>query len=168
MTGSTAGLTREQAEEILMTEGPNEIFRPARVSFFAIARHEVTEPMILLLLIVGIVYAVLGREITDAITIFAVIALLVLAEVWNEFRAKKAIAALGEIAAPKARVRRDGEIAEIDARGVVPQDILVLFHAEVAIPYAETSRDLPVDDLAYRRAIGDKTSDIASEMPEGG
>jgi Ca2+-transporting ATPase len=37
------------------------------------------------------VYAVLGQEISDAVTIFVVILLLVLAEVWNEFRAKKAI-----------------------------------------------------------------------------
>jgi Ca2+-transporting ATPase len=61
------------------------------VNFFAIARHEITEPMILLLLFVGVVYAVLGQEISDAVTIFVVILLLVLAEVWNEFRAKKAI-----------------------------------------------------------------------------
>jgi Ca2+-transporting ATPase len=96
------------------------------VNFFAIARHEITEPMILLLLFVGVVYTVLGREISDAITIFAVIALLVLAEVWNEFRAKKAIAALGEIAAPKARVIREGSVREVDTLAVVPGDILVL------------------------------------------
>jgi Ca2+-transporting ATPase len=96
------------------------------VNFFAIARHEITEPMILLLLFVGVVYAVLGREISDAVTIFAVIVLLVLAEVWNEFRAKKAIVALEEIAAPKARVIREGTVREIDALVVVPGDILVL------------------------------------------
>jgi Ca2+-transporting ATPase len=126
MTGEKEGLTKARVAEILRREGENEIFRPARVSFFAIARHEVTEPMILLLLFVGVVYAVLGRQVTDAITIFAIIALLVCAEVWNEYRAKKAIAALGEIAAPKARVRREGEILEVDAREVVPGDLIVL------------------------------------------
>ncbi len=126
MTGEVEGLTKAQAAAILRTEGENEIFSPARVNFFAIARHEVTEPMILLLLFVGVVYAVLGREVTDAITIFVIIALLVFAEVWNEYRAKKAIAALGEVAAPKARVKREGEIHEIDARDVVPGDLLVL------------------------------------------
>ncbi len=126
MNEEMQGLTDAQAADLLKTEGPNEIFRPARVSFLAIARHEITEPMILLLLFVGVVYALLGREITDAITIFVIIALLVLAEVGNEYRAKKAIAALGEIAAPKARVRRGDVIAEIDARTVVPGDLLVL------------------------------------------
>jgi Ca2+-transporting ATPase len=120
------GLTESEAREILALAGPNEIFRPTPVNFFAIARHEITEPMILLLLFVGIVYAVLGREISDSVTIFVVIALLVFAEVWNEYRAKKAIEALGEIAAPKARVMRDGKVQEIDALFVVPGDILVL------------------------------------------
>jgi len=55
-----------------------------------------------------------------------VIFLLVLAEVYNEFRAKKAIASLGKIAAPKTKVRRDGEISEIDSEHVVPEDILIL------------------------------------------
>jgi Ca2+-transporting ATPase len=120
------GLTETEAEEILARTGPNEIFRPTPVNFFAIARHEVTEPMILLLFFVGVVYAILGTEISDAVTIFVVIALLVFAEVWNEYRAKKAIVALGEIAAPKARVIRDGKVREIDALLVVPGDILVL------------------------------------------
>ncbi|MDD1711889.1 MAG: cation-transporting P-type ATPase [Methanoregulaceae archaeon] len=120
------GLTGPEAADILAWAGPNEIFRPAPVNFFAIARHEITEPMILLLLFVGVVYAILGTAISDAVTIFVVIALLVFAEVWNEYRAKKAIAALGQIAAPKARVIRDGKALEIDAAGVVPGDVLIL------------------------------------------
>ena len=125
-SGEFLGLTESEARGILEKTGPNEIFRPTPVNFLAIARHEVTEPMILLLLCVGVVYAVLGQEVTDAATIFIVIALLVFAEVWNEYRAKKAIAALGHITAPKARVIRDGEVREIDAASVVPGDLLVL------------------------------------------
>lgn len=120
------GLTDSEAAEILARLGPNEIFRPAPVNFFAIAQHEITEPMILLLIVVGVVYAILGREISDAVTIFIVIALLVFAEVWNEYRAKKAIAALGQITAPKARVIREGEVREVDSVLVVPGDVLIL------------------------------------------
>jgi len=90
-----------------------------------IAKHEVTEPMILLLLVVGFFYSIWGK-LEDAVTIFAVIFLLVLAEVYNEFRAKKAIASLEKIAAPKTKVLRDGAITEIDSIHVVPGDILVL------------------------------------------
>ncbi|MDD1652964.1 MAG: cation-transporting P-type ATPase [Methanomicrobiales archaeon] len=126
MTDEGSGLSEAEAAELLEKTGPNEIFRPEPVEFFRIARHEVTEPMILLLIVVGIVYALLGTEITDALTIFAIIILLVFAEVWNEYRAKKAIAALADIAAPRARVIRGGHVREIDALGIVPGDMLVL------------------------------------------
>ena len=87
------GLSSGEAQEKLLKSGPNRIFKPTEISFFGIARHEVTEPMILLLLVVGFFYSIWGK-LEDAITIFIVIVLLVFAEVYNEFRAKKAIASL--------------------------------------------------------------------------
>jgi P-type Ca2+ transporter type 2C len=119
------GLSNGEAEAKLKQFGPNEIFKPQKISFFGIAKHEITEPMILLLFFVGIVYSIWGK-LDDAITIFIVIILLVFAEVYNEFRAKKAISALEEIAAPKAKVLRDGNITAVDSKDIVPGDILVL------------------------------------------
>jgi Ca2+-transporting ATPase len=119
------GLSTQEAKKRLLEHGANQIFKPAKLSFFGIARHEVTEPMILLLIFVGIVYSFWGN-LEDAATIFAVIFLLVLAEVYNEYRAKKAISSLARIAAPKTRVRRDGKIVEIDSEEVAVGDILIL------------------------------------------
>ena len=119
------GLSDTKAREILAQTGPNEIFRRKKISFLGIARHEVTEPMILLLLFVGVVYSIWGG-LFDAVTIFVIIALLVIAEVYNEYRAKNAIAALELIAAPGTRVIRDGRIVTVDSREVVPGDLLVL------------------------------------------
>jgi Ca2+-transporting ATPase len=119
------GLSNEEAQAKLKQFGLNEIFKPQKISFFGIARHEITEPMILLLLFVGFVYSIWGK-LDDAITIFVVIFLLVFAEVYNEFRAKKAIAALEGIASPKAKVLRDGSITAVDSKSIVPGDILVL------------------------------------------
>ena len=120
-----AGLTSEQARQHLAESGPNVLFAPKPLRFLSILWEEIREPMILLLLFVGVVYALTGKP-EDALTIFAVIVLLVLAEVWNEFRAKKAIAALSEISAPRARVRRDGAVVEIASAEVVPGDVLLL------------------------------------------
>ena len=74
------GLSQAEAKKILLESGPNQIFEAEKISFFGIARHEVTEPMILLLLFVGIIYSIWGN-LGDAITIFAVILALVFAEV---------------------------------------------------------------------------------------
>ncbi|HPU92961.1 MAG TPA: cation-transporting P-type ATPase [Candidatus Saccharicenans sp.] len=143
------GLTAEEARQRLQQFGPNQIFQPSRISFLGIAKHEVTEPMILLLLVVGVVYSLWGK-LADAITIFAVIFLLVLAEVYNEYRAKKAISSLEKIAAPKTRVLRDGIITEIESEEVVPGDILILTPGTriAADGRVEQSISLQVDESA--------------------
>lgn len=120
-----SGLTTEEALARLARVGPNRLFTPAPVRFWAIAAEEITEPMILLLLVVGVLYSLWGG-IGDAITIFVVILLLVAAEVTNEFRAKRAITALERLSAPKARVRRAGQATTVDTEMVVPGDLLIL------------------------------------------
>jgi len=120
-----SGLTETEAGERLAKYGPNRITRPGEVSFLGIVAEEITEPMILLLLFVGAVYSFWGK-LEDALTIFVVIVLLVLAEVWNEYRAKKAIASLSKMAAPRTRVVREGRVGEIRTEDVVPGDVLVL------------------------------------------
>lgn len=119
------GLSQLEAKERLSKFGPNQIFKPEGLSFFDIFLEEIREPMILVLLAVGFFYS-LGGKLADAFTIFGIITILVLAEVYNEFRAKKAISSLEKIAALKTKVLRDGEILEIDSENVVPGDILIL------------------------------------------
>lgn len=119
------GLTDEEAAQRLEQVGPNRITKPGEISFLGIAGEEITEPMILLLLVVGFFYSIWGR-LEDALTIFIVIILLVLAEVWNEYRAKKAIASLSKAAAPRTRVSRGGSEKEILTESVVPGDIIIL------------------------------------------
>lgn len=119
------GLSQSEAKERLLKFGPNQIIKPSKISFFAIAKEEITEPMILLLLAVGFFYAFWGK-LGDALTIFSIIFILVLIEVLNEYRAKKAISSLSKIAAPKTKVLREGKITEIETEKVVPGDILIL------------------------------------------
>lgn len=119
------GLTSEEAAGKLREAGPNLIYRPDKTSLFRVVRHEVAEPMILLLFVVGFFYSIWGKA-GDAATIFVIIALLVLAEAYNESRAKKAIASLAVIAAPRAKAIRDGAVAEILTEEVVPGDLIVV------------------------------------------
>lgn len=119
------GLSSAEAAGRLRESGPNRIFTPSRITFLDILWEEIREPMILLLLFVGILYSILG-SVGDALTIFAIIVLLALAEVQNEYRAKKAVERLAEIASPMAAVVRDGAMVHIEALEVVPGDLLVL------------------------------------------
>src|SRR5512143_1165837 len=119
------GLSTSEARSRLARFAPNRLAKPYQVKFWAIAKEEVTEPMILLLLGVGVVYSVWGK-LEDALTIFSIILVLTFVEVWNEFRAKKAIASLAQLAAPRTRAIRDGVVSEIETETVVPGDVLLV------------------------------------------
>ena len=119
------GLTDQEAASRLIQYGKNSLVEEREIRFLGILREEITEPMILLLIAVGILYSILG-SLTDALTIIVIIIILVLAEVWNEYRAKRSISALRQLAPPTALVLRNGQPVEVKTAFLVPGDILIL------------------------------------------
>jgi Ca2+-transporting ATPase len=119
------GLTDQEAAQRLARYGMNRLVEETEIRFLSILKEEITEPMILLLIVVGVLYSVLG-SITDALTIIAIIVVLVLAEVWNEYRAKHSIAALRRLAPPTALVLRNGQPREVQTDFLVPGDVILL------------------------------------------
>ena len=119
------GLNDEEVAQRLSIYGRNMLIQEHPIRFFDIFKEEVTEPMILLLIAVGVVYSVLGDPL-DAATIIVVIAILVLAEVWNEYRAKRSISALRQLAPPTALVFRNSQQVEVHTAFLVPGDVLLL------------------------------------------
>ena len=119
------GLTEQEAAVRLNQYGRNALVEEREIRFLGILREEITEPMILLLMAVGVLYSILG-SLTDALTIIIIIITLVLAEVWNEYRAKHSISALRQLAPPTAMVLRNGQIVEVQTAFLVPGDILLL------------------------------------------
>lgn len=124
-TNPEKGLTAQQVAERLATYGPNRLVEEQEIHFLGILKEELTEPMILLLMAVGVLYSVWGN-FADAITIISIISILVLVEVWNEYRAKRSIATLKKLAAPTSTVLRDGKVIEVLTTEIVPGDILLL------------------------------------------
>ena len=120
------GLTNEEAAQRLAKAGPNKLVEEREIRFLAILKEEVTEPMILLLLTIGVLYGILDPNVADALTIIAVVTILVLVEVWNEYRAKRAIAALRKLAPPTAIVLRNGKPTEVQTTQIVPGDVILL------------------------------------------
>ncbi|MCL4430333.1 MAG: cation-transporting P-type ATPase [Chloroflexi bacterium] len=119
------GLSEQDAAARLSRFGKNSLVEEREIRFLGILREEITEPMILLLIAVGVLYSILG-SLTDAATIIIIIILLVLAEVYNEYRAKRSISALRQLAPPIALVLRDGQPVEVQTAFLVPGDILLL------------------------------------------
>jgi P-type Ca2+ transporter type 2C len=119
------GLSEQEAAVRLNQYGKNTLVEEREIRFLGILREEITEPMILLLMAVGVLYSILG-SLTDALTIIIIIIILVLAEVWNEYRAKHSISALRQLAPPTAIVLRNGQTIELETSFLVPGDILLL------------------------------------------
>ena len=119
------GLTDQEAAQRLSKYGKNSLVEQREIRFLGILKEEITEPMILLLIAVGVLYSFLG-SLSDALTIIVIIIVLVLAEVWNEYRAKRSIASLKQLAPPTALVLRDGQPKEVQTAFLVPGDILLL------------------------------------------
>ena len=160
------GLSDIEAKKRLQEVGPNQLTKPYTISFLGIAKEEVVEPMILLLLVVGVLYTIFEwPNLEDALTIFSIIFVLVFVEIWNEYRAKKAISALSALAAPKTRVVRDGRIVEVETDQVVPGDLLVFVEGTriAADCKLDLSYDIQVDEsvltgesLPQEKKVGDE------------
>jgi Ca2+-transporting ATPase len=124
-TDAQHGLSAGEAASRLAQRGPNVLSEAKREPWWHEIFESSTEPLQLLLIAVGIIYAILG-ELEDALTILAVIVAVSLVESVSELRAKRAIAALRSLAAPMATVVRAGAADDIPAADVVPGDVVLL------------------------------------------
>lgn len=119
------GLSSAEAEKRLKESGLNKITQSKTITFWDILFEEIKEPLILLLLTIGVIYSVWGK-IGDTITIIFVILTVTLVEVYTEYKAKKSIESLRKLALPTTWVMRDGKAVEIETSLIVPGDILIL------------------------------------------
>ncbi|SIT77708.1 cation-translocating P-type ATPase [Pontibacter indicus] len=119
------GLTEAEAQARLKKYGPNKLKARKKKSVFQLFLAQLQDWLIYVLFAAVVITLIMGEYI-DAIIIIAVIVLNAVLGVVQEVRAGNAIEALQKMASPKALVRRDGVVQEVDSETVVPGDILVL------------------------------------------
>ncbi|MEM3615396.1 MAG: cation-translocating P-type ATPase [Candidatus Methanomethylicia archaeon] len=134
---SLRGLTSEEARRRLGIYGYNEIMERKRRTALQMFLDEFRDVFVLLLIAASIFSAMVGyweilhgggfmEAYADTITITAIVFLCAVTGFVQEYRAERAVEALKRLAAPKARVIRDGMEIIIPAREVVPGDIIAL------------------------------------------
>lgn len=119
------GLSSSKASLLLKKYGPNELRSKKQISVLKIFLSQFASPLIYVLVFAGIVTFFL-KDFTDTVVIFAAVFLNTALGFYQEFRAQKTLQALKNLLSPKAKVIRDGEQKIIDAREVVPGDLVVL------------------------------------------
>lgn len=130
-TDAATGLTTQEAEQRLATYGSNELIDRGVKSIWKILWEQLTDVMVLLLIVASIISAFIG-EISDTFVILAIVVLNTILGLTQEYRAERAIAELKKLAVPTVRVRRGGRITESSARTLVPGDVVLLEAGNVA------------------------------------
>src|SRR3989338_8473968 len=131
---SERGLSSEEAKKRLEEYGKNEIKEEKGISPLKIFFDQFKSIVVWILIAATIISAFL-KEYIDAIVILVIVVLIAILGFTQEYRAERAIEALKKLASLKATAIRDGSKKEVDAKELVPGDIIVL----------ETGDKIPAD-----------------------
>lgn len=157
-----AGLSAQQVDSRLQQFGPNELEEAGGRSSLAILIDQFKNIMLIMLIAVALISGVLdlldvlsgqGKPgeipFKDTIAILAIVILNGALGYIQESRAEKALAALKKLSSPKVRVIRDGRVLEVDSKGLVPGDVMLL---EAGVQIAADGRLLEAVNLQVREA----------------
>jgi len=119
------GLSEKEAKKKLEKYGPNILSEKKKISALKILLEQFSDFMVMILIVCTLISAFMG-ELTEAITIIAIVIVNAVLGFIQEYRTEKTMKALKELAAPVARVVRDDRLVEVPAENVVPGDLIVL------------------------------------------
>jgi len=161
-----SGLRETEVRERLRQYGPNALKgrkKPTPVLAFL---RQFLSPLIYVLLVAAVISFVM-QHYTDAVVILAVLLLNAVIGFIQETRAEKAMEALMRMAAPQAKVERDGRVQTVPARQIVPGDIVLL---ETGDRVPADARLVEVSNLKVNEAIltgesmpADKSTEVLAE-----
>lgn len=122
---SDEGLDPQEAARRLARHGPNELPAPPPRHPLLRFLAQFNNTLIYFLLAAAVLAAIVGHGI-DACVIVAVVFVNAVVGFIQEGRAEKALNAIRDMIAPHARVLRADRLHDIDARGIVPGDLVML------------------------------------------
>jgi Ca2+-transporting ATPase len=128
------GLSSEQARRLLEEVGPNELPEEAPTPFWKRFLEQFKDFLVIILLAaaaISVAIAILrpeggGEEYIDAAAILGIVLINAILGVIQESKAENALRALRKMAAPTARVLREGHLTNVPARELVPGDVVLL------------------------------------------
>ena len=172
------GLTSAEAAQRLTEHGPNRLASAPRRSSWLRFADQFRSTIVLILIGAAVLSAIVG-DLKDPIVIGVVLVINAILGFIQEGRAENAMAVLEQMLVTRVKVRRDGEVVEIDAEQLVPGDLVLLdagdrvpadgrfaFASSVSVDEsALTGESLPVDkttdpiDLPEGAGLGDRRND---------
>jgi Ca2+-transporting ATPase len=158
------GLSQEEADERLKSDGFNELPRQEHRTSLAIVLEVLREPMLLLLLAGGAIYLLLG-DLQEALILLTFASMSVVITVVQETRTERVLEALRDLTSPRALVIRNGVHRRIPGRDVVRGDIVMLAEGD-RVPADATllqCRELQADESL----LTGESVPVRKAMPSG-
>ncbi len=131
-TDTVRGLKKDEIGARTEKYGKNTLVQKKRRSFFSMFVSQFKSFMIILLIIAAVISAVMGYMteegdgLLDTYIILGILLLNAFIGAYQEFKAQKSLESLKKMAAPMAKVIRDGESMVVNVEDVVPGDIVEL------------------------------------------
>ncbi|MCG8455745.1 MAG: cation-transporting P-type ATPase, partial [Holophagales bacterium] len=119
------GLSEAEAGSRLARFGPNRLETVPPPSAWSILLRQLKSVVVALLFGAAMVALLVGDAV-EALAIGAVLAINTALGFWSEWKARKAMEALGRLQAQQATVRRGGSGRQVAAEMLVPGDVIVL------------------------------------------
>jgi plasma-membrane calcium-translocating P-type ATPase len=119
------GLTQVEAARRLKKHGPNRLENKKKISPVKIFLSQFNDFIVWVLIAATMISGFIGEK-ADAITILIIIIMNAILGFIQEYKTEKSLEALKELAAPTAKVIRDGNIKVINAEEIVVGDLLLL------------------------------------------
>ncbi len=123
------GLDDAEAARRADVWGANELETQERFSLTRALARQIFDPLVLILLAAAFLAAALGERL-DAVMILVIVTLNALLSFVQEWRAERALQSLSRMLAAKATVCRSGRTVQIDAREIVPGDLVRIERGE--------------------------------------
>lgn len=125
---SKIGLSDSEVNERLQKYGENKLDEVKKKTLLQRFISQLKDVMIYVLLIASVINVIAhGIDgLTEAVIILMVVLINAVVGVVQESRAEKTLEALKELSTPRAIVRRNGEVIEIDSKELVPGDIVII------------------------------------------
>ena len=125
LNSSHDGLSSQEAVNRLSRYGKNELKKTKRISIAKLILEQFIDPLVLILLAAVVIsYIINARK--DAIAILAIVILNAAIGFSQEYKAEREIELLKKLSSQKAIVIRNGKKEEVDAKGIVIGDIIII------------------------------------------
>ena len=124
------GLDVGEAGRRLAEYGPNELPTEPPPSVWTVARGQLSNPMNIMLLIVCVASFAIA-QVATGVVVLGLVTFNVVMGSSQELKARASVEALAQLQVPRARVRRSGQVAEVESTELVPGDVVLLEAGDV-------------------------------------